>query len=143
MKILANDPNMNRLFNNLLKPLDDLDFDGGRVRSSPKVRTNILETKEEYEIEMEAPGFTKADFSIDLNGKSLSIKTKMNEEASKPGNYIQQQFERKSFERRFLVPLEKVNVEALTASYEGGILIVRLAKKAEEKETPKTSIRVE
>lgn len=97
--------------------------------SNPKV--NVSETASEFRIELAAPGLVKADF--DLNVEDGSLKINVNKEQSEENTdrkYLRREFNYNTFTRSFSLP-ESVDVNAISAKYNGGVLIVTLAKKEE------------
>ena len=93
---------------------------------------NIIENEKDFHIELAAPGYSKEDFSIQVNQNTLTIKG----EIKKDDENSQKQFARKehfyaSFERHFTLP-ETVNSEGIEASYEHGMLKIMLPKKSEK-----------
>ncbi len=62
---------------------------------------NIKETPENYEVEVAAPGMTKKDFKVELDGNTLTISSKKSDEREdKEGeNYSRKEFSYQSFQR--------------------------------------------
>lgn len=103
---------------------------------------NIKDKDGRYFIEVAAPGFEKANFSIELDKNILTIsakKTETKEEDSK--GYTYKEFSSSEFKRSFTLPLETVDTQKIEASYEAGVLVVAVPKK--EEETQKLSINVQ
>ena len=99
--------------------------------SNPRV--NVSETASEFRIELAAPGLVKADF--DLNVEDGSLKINVNKEQSEKNTdrkYLRREFNYDTFTRSFSLP-ESVDVSAISAKYKGGVLVVTLAKKEENK----------
>ncbi len=91
---------------------------------------NITEKTEGYLIELSAPGLSKSDFQIKLEGKLLTISAeKTAEKLSENAKLIRKEFSQKSFKRSFTVD-EKIDATAIQAKYENGILLLELPKKA-------------
>jgi HSP20 family protein len=90
---------------------------------------NITETNQNYQISVAAPGLTKSDFNLKLDGNILTISANKNEEATDSNvKVIRNEFNFKTFKRNFTVD-EKINAANISAQYENGILIVYLPKK--------------
>jgi len=90
---------------------------------------NIVEKNASYQVELSAPGFEKADFSIKLEGNVLSIGTEQKEEAKEDNDkVIRKEFTYKGFKRSFTID-EKIDAENIAAKYENGILKLELPKK--------------
>ena len=105
------------------------------VFSFPPV--NIVETENAYLLEVAAPGYEKADFTIKLENNLLTISTEK-QEASKTQQVkvVRKEFGIKSFKRSFTLD-EKIEVTAIEAKYENGILLLNLPKKEVAKATSK------
>ena len=105
---------------------------------------NIKETKDAYEVEMAAPGMTKDDFKIELDGNMLTITSeKQTEHENKEGeNYSRKEFSYQSFERSFQLPKEVVDVDKIGAKYENGLLHLMIPKKEEAKPKPARMIQI-
>jgi HSP20 family protein len=94
---------------------------------------NVVESKEQYVLELSAPGRTKADFNIKLDGNLLEVSSTQKEENNEDGkDYTRREFKLSSFSRSFTLP-ETVNGEAINAEYTDGILKLTLPKKEEAK----------
>lgn len=124
---------------------DLLDFDAGNLlndklwlKKMDQPALNIKEKKNEFEIELAAPGFNKKDFEISIADGCLNIvakKSESNEE--KDENYTRKEFSYNAFEKSLQLP-ETVIDEKIKAKYENGILKFSLAKKEEaKKQKPK------
>ena len=120
-------------------------------RVSPAL--NILESEDEYTVELAAPGLTKSDFEIhvdDSNILTISMeKQTMREESPeteekseskdvavpqhKPARYLRREFSSQSFEQKLVLP-EDVVVDEISALVENGVLTVKVPKmKPEQK----------
>lgn len=89
---------------------------------------NILETEQDYKIELAAPGLIKEDFQINLKKDTLSVWVEKKEsETEVKKDYTRKEFEYSSFARSFVLP-ESVNVDSITAEYVNGILNITIGK---------------
>jgi len=112
-----------------------------RTNSIPAV--NIAEQADKYIIQVAAPGYTKDDFSVDVDNNVLSIfSEKKNESNETNGNFTKREFNFSSFRRTFTLP-DTANVEGIQAKYENGILVVEISKKEAAIIKPKRSISIE
>jgi HSP20 family protein len=94
---------------------------------------NILEKTNSYHIQLNAPGFDKADFSVKLDANILTISGDKREEVKdETAKSIRKEFTLKTFKRSFTVD-EKIDSTNIAAKYENGILTVELPKKEEAK----------
>ena len=105
---------------------------------------NIKETPESYEVEVAAPGMTKKDFKIELDGNSLTISSRKNEERTdKEGEkYFRREFSYQSFQRTFDLQNDVVDVDKIEARYENGLLHLLVPKKEEVKQKPPRLIQI-
>ena len=94
---------------------------------------NILETANDYQIEVAAPGLTKEDFQINLKKDTLSIWAEKKVAEGDEKDYSRREFDFNSFARSFVLP-ESVDAEKISAEYLNGILTITIGKKAESKE---------
>jgi HSP20 family protein len=115
-------------------------FDTQTGISMPSV--NIIEGKEDFKIEVAAPGLEKKDFKIDLNNSVLTISSEKelkNEQTE--DKYMRREFSYSTFQRSFALP-NTVDAEKINASYKEGILSVLIPKKEEAKEKPARTIKI-
>jgi len=103
---------------------------------------NITEGKDDYRIEVAAPGLKKEDFkiSLDNNVLSLSSETEVKNE-TKDENVLRREFSYSSFNRSFTLP-ESVNGEKIKATHNDGILSIFVPKKDEAKVKPIRDIKI-
>jgi HSP20 family protein len=144
--------NNNSLFNPLHTLFDDLFsrelFDGQYSNFSntgtniPAV--NIKETKENFEVEVAAPGMTKDDFKIELKGNTLTIfSEKSNESEQEDNHFTRREFSYQSFNRSFNLPKDAVDTERIQARYENGLLKLSIPKKEEAKQKEPKQIEIQ
>jgi len=108
--------------------------------TSPAV--NIIENKDDFQLELAAPGLNKNDFKLKMNNNILSITGQ--KESSKEENetqYTRKEFCYSSFERSFTLP-NSVNSENINAAYDNGVLKISIPKKEEAKEKPVREISI-
>jgi HSP20 family protein len=92
---------------------------------------NITEKDNAYLIEMAAPGYSKEDFKIDMEGNLLNISSeKKQEQKEENEKSIGKEFSYKSFKRSFTVD-EKIDTDNIQAKYENGVLQLELPKRQE------------
>jgi HSP20 family protein len=103
---------------------------------------NIVESKEDYKIEVAAPGLNKNDFKINLDNNVLTVSSeKEDKQEEKDEKLISREFSYYSFSRSFTLPLT-VNSEKIRATHKDGILQVIIPKKEETKEKPLREIKI-
>ena len=103
----------------------------------PKVNTtapaiNVIEKKQEYDVELAAPGMTKEDFKVSLDEDrnlvvELDKKVEKTEENKECGHYLRREFSYTKFHQTLLLP-DDVNRDAIKATVENGVLKVVLPK---------------
>lgn len=121
-------------FGNLLNELVNqfpASWDKDVQHSISTVPANIHETKEGYQVELNAPGRNKEDFKLNLENGLLTISFEKKEEAGdKDYKTIRKEFGYNSFKRSFSLD-EKINTAGILAKYENGVLKLFLPKKEE------------
>ena len=104
---------------------------------------NIKDNKNEYIVEMAAPGMKKEDFNIEIHNNVLTIKSETKfEENKEEENYTRKEFSYQSFQRSFNLNDKVVDDEKIKATYEDGILSLTIPKKEEAKEKPARFIEI-
>ena len=93
---------------------------------------NIVESTEDYKIEVAAPGLTKEDFQINLKKDTLSVWAEKKAAEGQEKDYTRKEFDYNSFARSFILP-ETVDAEKIAAEYVNGILNITIGKKDENK----------
>ena len=110
---------------------DFFDDDWMKIRSNNGDRSpavNVVDNKDNYEIEVAAPGLKKDDFSVVIENGVLTIKGKTEkEEEEKKKNYTRREFSSMSFTRSFTLP-ENVEHEGIEAKCQEGVLKLTLKK---------------
>ncbi len=134
------------LFPTLFREFLDRDlFDASNMgfNDSTMPAVNIKEGKDDFTVEVAAPGMKKDDFKIELDNNILTIsaETESKREESKEGQYTRQEFSYQSFKRTFTLP-NTIDEKDIKASYNEGILNIILPKKEEAKEKPKRMITI-
>jgi HSP20 family protein len=96
---------------------------------------NIKETPDNYEVEVAAPGMTKNDFKVQLDGNTLTISSERNnQKEQKDDKYTSREFSYESFTRTFNLQKDVVDTEKIEAKYEEGVLHLLIPKKEEAKQ---------
>jgi len=96
---------------------------------------NIRETKDNYEVEVAAPGMTKQDFKVLLEGNVLTISSEKSaeRETNEESKYLSREFSYQSFSRTFTLQKDVVDLEKIQAKYEDGLLHLLIPKKESAK----------
>ena len=97
---------------------------------------NIKETTDNYEVEVAAPGMTKKDFRVQLEGNMLTISSEKTIEREEKDDvrYTSREFSYQSFSRTFNLQKEVVDTEKIQAKYEDGVLHLLIPKKEHVKQ---------
>jgi len=120
--------NLNRIFN-------------GGSEITPAM--NIKETKNDFEIEMAAPGLTKNDFNITIDDGVLTISSEKEEKTEeKEEGYLRREFSYRTFTRSMSLPETVDESKDVKAEYHDGVLKLVLHKKPEEKSKVAKTIKV-
>lgn len=104
---------------------------------------NILETNDEFEIEVAAPGYTKEDFKVELQQDKLIISSSREPKVQHSDNikYTKREFDYGNWERIFTLP-NTVQTDSIIGHYENGILSLSVPKKEEAKVKPPKTIEI-
>ncbi|MDR2292103.1 MAG: Hsp20/alpha crystallin family protein, partial [Prevotellaceae bacterium] len=96
---------------------------------------NVIETANDYRIEVAAPGMTKDDFCVridDENNLVVSMEKKIeNSEKNANALYLRREFSYSKFEQKMILP-KNADKEKITAKMEHGVLDVSIPKLKEE-----------
>lgn len=110
------------------------------MRYVPSV--NIAERKDDFRIELAAPGYMKEDFKVEHDNGVLTISSeKKDEKADSDDRYTRREFSFSSFRRTFSLP-EYVDAEKISAEYKDGLLTLTIPKREEAKQKPVREIRI-
>lgn len=96
---------------------------------------NVIESENNYKVELAAPGMTKEDFNVRIdedNNLVISMEKKdENQEEKKDGRYLRREFSYTKFQQTMILP-ENVDKENISAQVEHGVLMIELPKLSEE-----------
>lgn len=105
-------------------------------------RVNIMETDEDFQVELAAPGMKREDFNIELDNNNLVIWSETsNSNESKESDYARREFSYESFRRSFFLP-NTVDADQIEAKYQDGLLKLVIPKKEEAKRKPAKRIEI-
>lgn len=116
-----------------------------RSAGSSLPAVNVVETKDDFRIEVAAPGMQRSDFKVELDNNVLTISAEREdkkEEQDADGRYTRREFSYQSFQRSFALPQNKVLGEQISARYTDGILHVTVPKSEEARVKPAKQIEV-
>ena len=91
---------------------------------------NIVETENEYIVEMAAPGVTKEDFCVTVDKHDqliVTVESRNHEEHEKKGKFLRREFSYSQFQQTLILP-ENVNKDEIQASQCNGVLTITIPK---------------
>ena len=103
------------------------------------MKTDVRETEDTYEVDVDLPGFKKDELSVELKDGYLTISAAKGldkDEQDQKGKYIRQERYAGACSRSFYVG--DVKPEEVSAKYEDGILKLTMPKQV-KREQPKSS----
>lgn len=106
---------------------------------------NIVETNDNFVVEMAAPGLKKEDFTIELTNDLLKISSakQFEHELGEGERYTRREYSYQAFQRSFHLPENVVEDSSIHARYEDGILRIMIPKKETAKALPPKKIAVQ
>ena len=114
------------LFDNIFFPYEH--------KENNMMKTDVKENENDYELQVEVPGVSKDNISIDYENGYVTIAAKTNkskDEKDKEGNYIRRERYSGSYSRSYYVG--DVDRESIKAKLDNGVLSIIVPKvKAEE-----------
>ena len=138
---------------NLMDMFDDFDRDFFRGFSRPEhvlygknasrmMKTDVKETDEGYEVDVDLPGFNKDEIKLELNNGYLTISTEKSLNKENKGKMLRQERYVGTMQRSFYVG-GSITEEDIKAKYENGVLSLLIPKKEAKKEPEKKTILIE
>ena len=109
------------------------------------MKTDVKETDDSYEVDIDLPGFKKDEIHLELNNGYLTIsteKTLEKDNEGKKGKMLRQERYSGVMQRSFFVG-EHLTEEDIKASYDSGVLHVIIPKKDAPKAPEKKTILIE
>ena len=109
------------------------------------MKTDVKETADGYEVEVDLPGFKKDEINLQLQGGNLTISVSKGldkDEKDKKGNYIRRERYAGSMSRSFYVG-DDVTEADIKAKYENGVLTLDIPKKDAKQANVKRQIEIE
>ncbi len=110
--------------------LDDVFDDFMSRKAVNGMKCDIYEKNGDYHIEMDMPGFSKEDITLETNDGYLTIKAQKNNEVNEEDNdknYIRRERSYGEYERSFY--LGDLDQDSIDASFNNGVLKVVVPKK--------------
>ena len=113
--------------------LDDVFDDFLTTKKEQNMKCDIYEKDGNYHIEMDVPGFSKNDISVEAKNGYLTItasKNSENDEEDEKRNYIRRERVYGKYERSFY--LGDLDQDKIDATFTDGCLKITVPKKSEE-----------
>ena len=107
------------------------------------MKTDVRETDDTYELDVDLPGFQKDEIQIDLEDGYLTIRAAKGldkDQTDKKGRYIRQERYAGACSRSFYVG--DVKPEDVSAKYEDGILRISMPKQAKQELPQRSTIAI-
>ena len=112
------------------KAFENFEREFFKTNGLAEFKTDIRDNGKEYELEADLPGFKKEDIDLSIDNNCLTIKAQRHSQAEeKKGSYVRRERSCGSFSRSFDV--SGIDVSAIKASYQDGVLKLVLPKKEE------------
>lgn len=97
---------------------------------------NVIESDNDYKVEVAAPGMTKEDFNIHLSEDnelviSMEKKSENKEEDKTNRKYLRREFSYSRFQQALILP-DDVEKERISANVTDGVLTIELPKRTPE-----------
>jgi len=116
-------------------PFFDQILFGNRSSDSKLMRTNIKETKENYELTIDLPGVNKEDVNVSLKEGNLTVTCKKIENKKDESVFLLKERFEGTYSRSYYVG-DEIKIQDITAKMENGVLSLTInKKKIEEKPT--------
>ena len=130
---------MNRLFTDTFRGLDENQGDGNGWNFNPVV--DVERDDRQYEITVELPGVTMTDVDVEVSGETLTISgTKERKRTTGEGNSQRSERVYGSFQRTFQLP-DDADKEKISARFSDGVLTVCVPR--DEEAGRRSSRRIE
>ena len=122
---------------------DLFDWSGWTSDVSTVPKVNIIESHNEFEVIVAAPGRTKKDFQIELDNDTLVIYSDVAEDdkLNEGQVYTRREFNFGSFRRTLHLP-NTVEADKIKATYKEGLLRLIIPKKEEARKKPIRTISI-
>ena len=138
---------------NLFDVFDDFDRDFFRGFGRPEhvlygknasrlMKTDVKETDEGYEVDVDLPGFNKDEIKLDLNNGYLTISTEKSLNKENKGKMLRQERYVGTMQRSFYVG-ENITEQDVKAAYTNGVLHLEIPKMDAKKVPEKRTIHIE
>lgn len=122
-------PLLDTMFPDIMDPTDRLFDEELFLKNNWMPAMNVKEHKDDFEIEVAAPGFSKKDFEVSIEDNILKISAEKEVKSKKEDeNYSRREFYYNAFNRSFALPKSIDLKKKIKANYENGVLLIHLEK---------------
>ncbi len=104
------------------------------------VPSNVIENEKDFRLELAIPGFSKDEVKISFQKNVLTVKSEKEQNGSDNVKYLRRGFIPQNFEKHFELS-KHINTDAISATFNNGVLEIVLPKKEEIVE--KTPVEIE
>ena len=109
------------------------------------MKTDVRENEDNYEIDIDLPGFEKDEINLELNNGYMTVSAAKgfdNDKTDKKGRMIRQERYSGSMQRSFYVG-DAITEEDVKAAFKHGVLSLTIPKKEKAKLPEKKTILIE
>lgn len=99
--------------------------------ASHMMKTDIKETKKDYQLEIELPEVKKEDIKVSLENGYLKVSASLNHEENEEDNYIHRERTYGEYSRSYYVG-DTVKLEDIGAKLDSGVLTINIKKRSEK-----------
>lgn len=131
-------------FNDHMMPAFGRNAQAGVRNAEYLMKTDVRQTEQTYELDIELPGFKKEEVSIELDKGCLTIraaKAQHDEKKDQCGRYLRRERFCGACSRSFYVG-EVLEPEDVSARFENGVLKISFPRVPEKKEPEKKTIAI-
>ena len=127
-----------------LKDLDRVEHRLYGHHADRMMKTDVREHEDQYEVDIDLPGFSKEELSLDLSDGYLTVSAAkgLDKNEEKKGKLIRQERYAGAMQRSFYVG-EELTEEDIKASFRHGVLTLLIPKKEAKKLPEKKTILIE
>lgn len=105
------------------------EFFGYSTDNPDMMKCDVVETKEAFTFEFDLPGVTKNNIDISVKDNDLTVTAKR-EAKKNDGTLLRSEKSWGSFKRVFSLPHRTVQLDAIEANYQDGVLTIVVPKSA-------------
>lgn len=131
------------MFSNLFEKKMETDIFDKVLGEFHYPQVDIKDKNDHYEIEIDVPGFSKDEITVEYKNHYLQIhgeKNQNKESTEEDGHYIRKERTHSSFKREFYVG--EIESKAIEGSFKDGLLMINVPKSKTEKDEGET-IKIE